>query len=79
MRTNGTKYDKVDSLPADALPVSEYFRRNSDSISSTSYLHIKYDRHRFGYSGSNGTKFAPYPGYRIIDYFGQCYVTETKD
>ena len=79
MRTKGTKYDKVIVLPDDAMPVSEYVRRKGDEISSIAYLHVKYDRHRFGYITKAGKElFAPYPGYRIVEYFGQCYVTERE-
>lgn len=75
MRTEGTKYDKEDILPAGALPVSTYAKRNN--ISSAAYVHVKYDRFRFGYTTDKGIfKKGPAPKYRIIDYEGINYVVE---
>jgi hypothetical protein len=75
MRTQGTKYDKVAVLDAGAMPVREYARRNN--ISSPAYVHVKYDRYKFGYKTAAGKDLhGPYPGYDIIEYFGACYVTE---
>lgn len=77
MRTNGTKYDKVAALPAGAMPVSVY--ATTHGFSSPAYVHVKYDRHKFGYKTPKGEfKHTPYPGYDIIDFFGTCYVSNKQ-
>lgn len=73
MRTQGTKYDAIDKLPAKALPVSKY--AHEYNISSSAYVHVKYDRHKFGYENKAGILiYTPHPGYDIVDFHGTCYV-----
>jgi hypothetical protein len=73
MRTNGTKYDEEKVLPEGATPVSLYAKE--EEISSPAYVHVKFDRFKFGYTTKAG-KFtkAPNPGYKIISYKGSNYV-----
>jgi len=67
------KYDSIKSLPDNALPVS-LFAKQFD-FKSASYVHVKYDRYKFGYKNKRGeTLFASYPGYDIINFKGNCYV-----
>lgn len=75
MRTKGTKYDKIDVLPAGALPVSRFAKITN---TSPAYVHVKFDRHKFGYfpKGSTDIKYAPHPKYDIKDYEGMAYVIE---
>lgn len=73
MRYNGTKYEAIDLLPADALPVSKYARKKK--VSSPAYVHVKYDRHKFGYKNKAGEILhTEHPGYDIVDFQGSCYV-----
>jgi hypothetical protein len=77
MRTKGTKYDSIEQLPAEALPVSAFVKKYSKrfNVSSSAYAHIKYDRFRFGYETSKGEKkHTAHPGYDIIDFKGTCYI-----
>ena len=75
MRTNGTKYESIDQLPAGALPVSRYARKHK--ISSPAYVHVKYDRYKFGYVDLSGNlKYGENPGYKIMCYEGTNYVIE---
>jgi hypothetical protein len=74
MRTNGTKYDTIEQLPPGALPVSRFARKNK--ISSPAYVHVKYDRFKFGYLNTQGNfVHGEDPGYTIICYEGTNYVT----
>lgn len=73
MRINGTKYDTIDQLPAGALPVSKYARKNK--ISSPAYVHVKFDRFKFGYINKQGKLvYGENPGYTIYCYEGTNYV-----
>ena len=73
MRINGTKYDTIEQLPSSALPVSAYARKNK--ISSPAYVHVKYDRFKFGYYNDKGElKHGENPGYKIICFAGTNYV-----
>lgn len=73
MRIKGTKYDSIDQLPADALPVSKYARKFK--YSSPAYVHVKYDRYKFGYYSKDGELMhTSYPDYDIVDFQGTCYV-----
>jgi hypothetical protein len=77
MRISGTKYESREVLPADAIPVSVFFRRYGKKfgVSSPAYAYVKYDRHIFGYTTNAGTRLkTAHPGYDIIDFFGTCYV-----
>jgi hypothetical protein len=75
MRTNGTKYDEIDQLPKGALPVSRYAKKHK--ISSPAYVHVKYDRFKFGYVNKQGNfVHGEDPGYEIRDYEGTNYVIE---
>lgn len=72
MRRKGTKYDKVEILPEGATPISEYAR---DNETSSAYVHVKYDRFKFGYKKADGTiAYGQKPRYKIVDYKGTAYV-----
>ncbi len=45
MRLNGTKYDSINILPANALPVSIYAHNKNTAVG---YVYIKYDRYLKG-------------------------------
>ena len=74
--TQGTKYEKIDRLPANALPVSVYARQFE--IKSPAYVYIKYDRYKFGTTKGKGknktTTHSDHPGYDLVDFHGTCYV-----
>lgn len=77
MRIKGTKYKSIDTLPSEALPVSEFYRQYGKkfAVSSPAYVYVKYDRHKFGYTTNAGTKSkTDHPGYDLIDFHGTCYV-----
>jgi hypothetical protein len=77
MRISGTKYETMDALPPDAIPVSAFYRKYGKKfgVSSPAYTYVKYDRHKFGYTTNAGTRLkTEYPGYDIIDFYGTCYV-----
>lgn len=75
MRSNGTKYETIEQLPAGALPVSKYAKKRK--ISSSAYVHVKFDRFKFGYTPPGGEfKYGPNPGYDIRDYEGTAYVID---
>lgn len=75
MRTKGTKYQKVNELPDNALPVSVFAKKNR--ISSAAYVHVKYDRFKFGYKKKDGsTAFGEDPGYYIVCFYGTNYVAK---
>jgi hypothetical protein len=73
MKANETKYKEEKVLPEGATPISMFAKE--ENISSPAYVHVKYDRHKFGYTTKAG-KFikAPHPGYEIIYYKGMNYV-----
>ena len=77
MRIKGTKYDAIEALPSDAIPVSLFYRKYGKKfgVSSPAYTYTKYDRHKFGYISNAGSKLvAANPGYEIVSYYGTCYV-----
>lgn len=77
MRTNGTKYDKLDTLPDGALPVSIWAKQHD--ITSPAYVNVKFDRFKFGYKKKDGSiAFGEDPGYRIGCYSGINYVYPIK-
>lgn len=41
MRLQGTKYEEIKTLPADALPVSKYAEKVKTAVG---YVYVKYDR-----------------------------------
>lgn len=76
MRTEGTKYEEIDELPRGALPVSKFARKKK--ISSPAYVHVKYDRFKFGYTNTQGNfTHGEDPGYEIRCYEGTNYVIST--
>lgn len=78
MRTNGTKYETIEALPAGALPVSKYAKKHK--ISSPAYVHVKYDRYKFGYQNTKGETVHGEPtDYYIVCYEGTNYVINTKN
>lgn len=75
MRTERTKYEEIATLPKGALPVSTYAKRKN--ISSPAYVHVKFDRFKFGYVNKQGNFLhGKDPGYEIRDYEGTAYVIE---
>jgi hypothetical protein len=77
MRTQGTKYNTIDTLPGNALPVSKFAHQYAEvfNVSSPAYVHVKYDRHKFGYPNKAGhIMYTSHPGYDIVDFQGTCYV-----
>lgn len=74
--TEGTKYEPIEQLPANALPVSAYARKFN--VKSPAYVYIQYDRHKFGVQRGKGKKkyisYASRPGYDLVDFHGTCYV-----
>lgn len=75
MRLKGTKYEQVQILPNDALPVGLYAREHG--ISSPSYVCVKYDRFINGYTKKDGSKgTGENPGYKIVCYHGTNYVID---
>lgn len=68
-----TKYTAVETLPAEAITVSQFARKYK--FSSPSYVHLKFTRYKFGYKSGIGTDLkAEYPGYDLVDFRGNCYV-----
>jgi len=63
MRLNNTKYDLINDLPNNALPVSIYAKDNNTAVG---YVYIKYER----YLADKGK----YPGYEIRCFKGSNYV-----
>lgn len=61
MRTKGTKYEKVDKMPENGVPVSVYAANND--IRNPAYVCVKYDRYLAGKGA--------YPGYVIVCWNGQ--------
>lgn len=75
MRLKGTKYEQVHVLPTGALPVGTYAREHG--ISSPSYVCVKYDRFKEGYTKKDGSKGqSEDPGYKIVCYHGTNYVID---
>lgn len=65
----------MDKLPDNAvtLPVSQFAREYG--FNSASYVHTRYDRYKWGYSGRKGKEArAEYPGYDIVSFLGNCIV-----
>lgn len=69
MRTAGTIYEAIESLPAKALPVSHYASQENIAVGQ---VYIQYRRYLDGYP-KTGTK-GPYPGYIIRSFRGMNYV-----
>ena len=63
MRMNGTKYDVIDTLPAEAVPVSVYARNNNTAVG---YIYVKYER----YLNGKGSK----PDYTIKCFMGSNFI-----
>lgn len=77
MRIKGTKYDTIEQLPSDAIPVSLFTSKYGKrfNVRSSAYAHIKYDRHFVGYRNKSGQLLhTDHPGYDIVDFHGTCYV-----
>lgn len=77
MRIKGTKYESIEQLQPDAIPVSLFVSKygRKFNVRSSAYAHIKYDRHYIGYQTQKGeTKHTDHPGYDIVDFHGTCYV-----
>jgi hypothetical protein len=60
MRAKGTKYEKVNEIPNNALQVSVYAEQQG--IRNPAYVCVKYDR----YLHNKGS----YPGYKIVCWNG---------
>jgi len=77
MRIKGTKYESIESLPDNAIPVSLFVAKygKKHNVRSSAYAHTKYDRHYMGYKTPSGEfKHTSHPGYDIVDFHGTCYV-----
>lgn len=77
MRIKGTKYESIDQLQPDAIPVSLFVSKYGKrfNVRSSAYAHIKYDRHYIGYKNKAGELLhTDHPGYDIVDFHGTCYV-----
>lgn len=71
MRIN--KYDTIDKLPANAIPVSMFAQENN--FRSPAHVHTKYDRFRYGYKTKKGTLvYGSDPGYNIVSWLGNCFI-----
>lgn len=68
MRTHGTHYEEIQTLPNNALPVSVYARRNEMQVG---HVYMKYKRH---YNPKEGVNVAPAPSYIIRCWQGANYV-----
>ena len=63
MRYNGTKYPKVDNIPPNSMPVSQYAKENNIAAA---YVYVKYERFLNG-KGQD-------PGYTIKCFLGSNFV-----
>lgn len=74
MRTKERRpYDKVTKLPAKALRVYEYSQ--VEPKTSPSYIHIKYNRYKFGYVNPKGVlTYGEKPDYKLVDFQGIVFV-----
>ncbi len=71
-RTN-RRYEKVEQLPGNAVPIQVY----ADLINRTRvYIYVHYDRFRKGFKKGNKLYFSADPGYKIVTYHNTCYVIE---
>lgn len=69
MRLKGTKYEKVDKLPNNALTVNEYAEVHG--MGSAAYVTIKYDRFKQGYKNKAGNiLFGEKTSYKIVCWKG---------
>lgn len=73
MRIEGTKYDDIDLLPGNAMPVSIYAKKYK--VRSPAYVYVKFDLFKFGYKKKDGSMaYGEDPGYEIRAHHGICYV-----
>lgn len=71
----GTKYEKVNQLPKGALTIANYREQNPEQFKSNAYVHIKFDRYKFGIKDKKGgLKFGAKPPYKIVDFQGIAFV-----
>lgn len=72
MRKNGTRYRVIETLPAKALPVSQYACETGYQIGS---VYMSFKRFKEGYVTAKGTKtHGNDPGYEIRCYKGMNFV-----
>jgi len=72
---NKRYYEQVEQLSPAALPVTEYAARTG---TNRSYIHVKYDRYRKGFTKEGKKYHGADPGYTIVTYHGHCYVIENQ-
>jgi len=68
MRLKGTKYEKIDVLPPNALPIGVFARKQGINHN---YVYVKHDRHFHPKPGKNP---GAYPGFVIRCWHGTNYV-----
>lgn len=77
MRLKGTKYEKVNKLPNNALSLRDYAEANG--MCSGAYVQVKYDRFKEGYKKSDGTVVkGENPGYKIVCWNGINFAISDK-
>jgi hypothetical protein len=69
------KYEKVEHLDPQAVPLRVYAERNN---TNRSYVHIKYDRFKNGFIKGGNRYFGADPGYHIVTFHNTCYVIDNK-
>jgi hypothetical protein len=75
MAKKDKQYDTVKSLPAKAEPISRFAALFPDQFKSPAYVHVKYDRHKFGYETKKGElRNTANPGYKIVTFKGVHFV-----
>jgi hypothetical protein len=67
------KYERLEQLPPNAIPVSEYADRTG---THRSYIHVKYNRFWKGFKKNGTLYYGADPGYRIVTYHKTCYVID---
>jgi hypothetical protein len=74
-RTN-RRYEKVETLPGNAVPIQVY----ADLINRTRvYIYVHYDRFRKGFKKNGKLYYSKDPGYKIVTFHNTCYVIENQD
>lgn len=69
------KYEKVEQLHPNAIPIQLY----ADRINrSRVYIYVRYDRFKKGFKKGGKLYFSADPGYKIVTYHNACYVVETE-
>lgn len=75
MAKKDKQYETVKSLPAKAEPISAFAAQYPAQFKSPAYVHVKFDRHKFGYeTKGGGLRNTAYPGYKIVTFKGIHFV-----